>query len=107
MTTTEHLDRILAKCRANLSSAHNSRAFIMEGPTMEEPTMEERAAEAVWSTTIAAIEGLQCPNCGNTGEVEGANIRTGEPEQQQCQVCAYQDSRVIDAILADWPEELL
>jgi len=81
MTTTEHLEKIKAKCQ--------ERIDICEGRLIY--------AEAGWKSTIAAIEGLQ--------KMYGL---LGEPGISIADAAIRFECNVIrDAILASWPESTL
>jgi len=112
-TTTEHLDKIVAKCRANLALAakrtpyrwsveeyHAKKTLCVSGYTCAEAfadTIEQAennaayiaacagAAEAGWRATIAAIESLRLIHAHTTDW----------------------GLRGLEAIVAAWPEELL
>ncbi len=87
MTTTEHLSLIESKCEANLDYLQLCRS----GGALI--TKIDLLAEAGWKSTLAAIEGLRKLAL----ETELYPGHGGSPNVL----------RVIDAIIAAWPIELL
>ena len=83
MTTSEHLDAILARCRANLALAEKQSIGVS--------VCIEKASKAGWYSTIAAVTHART----TSGMEFGANFRNADAE------------RLIVSLIAAWPEELL
>ena len=82
MNTTEHIEKIKAKCEARITTE-------LTRPTL----LQDKTAIAGWRSTIAAIEGLQ--KLALATELYPGH--GGSPE------VLYH----LNSIIATWPEELL
>ncbi len=119
MTTNEHLQKILAKCRENLALAEkrtpgkweveesskggirapSDHILLYSGAYLDKPDRKfiatcAGAAEASWRSTIAAIEGL----------LTIVDFVANSSREYQTKAQAHLTAA---AILAAWPEELL
>lgn len=83
MTPDEHLDKIVAKCRANIKDAERMLPHVWEAAVH----IKDRIAG--WRSTIAAIEGLRY------------SVKRYSEDAQEF---AYEQ---LDFIRAAWPKELL
>jgi len=133
MTTQEHLEKIVTKCRELLAIAEKRTPGKWESGPTSQPTqgllvrgcdryakwrastqmpIEDAAfiaacagaAEAGWRSTIAAIEGLLLIMADDKVAAKQLSNHFGVDDSLPPE---YTPSKTLDAIIAAWPEELL
>jgi hypothetical protein len=88
MTSDQHIDRIVAKCRENIATAERQRTKWAE---FAEYVADLNQCLAGWRSTIASIAALK----------SNAAYWDGRPN------CTNKSQDTLDAIRAAWPEESL
>ena len=105
MKTTEHLQKIKAKCQELLATTHKMYSPEQAANDIDFIASCAGNAEAGWRATIAAIDDWLGLYVYTDGFADGAP--DASPHDKLCNEIASMARRSLNHIITAWPEEML